>query len=753
MVLEALHPQRDASRTRLFQVTFVLQNTRASSLEIPDMSFSSIETEGTRSNFDLTLWMWESPDGLAGSLEYNTGLFDASTIQRMIGHFTLLLQGIVANPDERIGELQLLGPEELRRLLVEWNDNDAEVPQDEFVHELFEAQAAAQPEAVAVVFEDTNLTYGELNARSNQLARYLQSQGVGPETRVGICMERSVEMVVGLLGVLKAGGAYVPLDPAYPKERLAFMMADAQAPLLLTQQRLLQSLPAAEAQALEAQAQVDQVRALCIDADAELLAQHSTENLPRTVAAANLAYLIYTSGSTQRPRAAMISHSSLANAFAAWEQAYSLSTEIKCNLQTASFAFDVFTGDVVRAMCSGGKLVICPNDLLLSAPDFYALLRREQVECIEIVPAILRNLTQYLEETNQTLDFMRLVVAGADALYVNEFEHARQFCGTQTRLVNTYGLTEATIDTSYFETGGSNLLAGKLVPIGRPFANTKIYILDRNYQPVPSGVAGELHVGGPSLARGYLKHPDLTATKFIPNPFSDEPGARLYRTGDLARYLPDGNVEFLGRNDYQVKVRGFRIELEEIETTLLMHGDVRQAVVVAHESAPGEKHLVAYIVAQTESDPSIQELRQLVKQHLPAYMAPAAFVMLDALPLTPNGKVNRRQLPAPDMSLIESATTYVEPGTEVEELLAEIWSEVLGRKKIGVLDNFFESGGHSLLATQVVARVRKTFNVELPLRKLFETPTIAELAITIEEILLEEIERLNDDEAQPQPVS
>ncbi|HEX5081181.1 MAG TPA: amino acid adenylation domain-containing protein [Blastocatellia bacterium] len=744
MVLEALRPERDASRTSLFQVMFVMQNMPQAEVQAAQTKFSPVEaSDPGRANFDLTLWMWEGPVGLAGWLDYSTDLFESSTIERLIGHFVLLLESVVADPDGRLRQLPLLSDAERRQLLAEWNANKQDYPAGRFVQQLFEAQAARQPEAEAVIFEGTRLTYGELNARANQLAHYLRANGVGPETRVGICVERSVEMVLGALGVLKAGGAYVPLDPSYPRERLLFMMEDSQASWLLTQHRLVQSLPAATAQSLGARA--NHVRVLRLDADMEALAGASAQNPICNVAPENLAYVIYTSGSTQRPRGVMVRHNSLVNAFYAWEKAYSLSARIKTQLQVASFAFDVFSGDLTRVLCTGARLVIAPGEFLLSAPELYELMRREAVEGVEIVPAVLRNLAGYLEETGQSLDFMRLIVAGADAFYVKEMERIRRLCGPNTRLINSYGLTEATIDSSYFEKTEIELPPEKMAPIGRPFANTEIYILDRSLQPVPVGVAGELHVGGPALARGYLNQPALTAAKFIPHPFSHQPGARLYKTGDLARYLPDGNVEFLRRMDYQVKVRGFRIEPEEIESVLTSHEGVREALVTPHESALGEKRLVAYIVPSQSAPPSVQELQQQVREHLPAYMLPAAFIMLDAFPLSPNGKVDRKALPAPDPETLGATDTYVEPSTPLEEMIVDVWEEVLGRKRIGVFDNFFEVGGHSLLATQIIARLRKNLDMEIPLGSIFMAPTIAEMAVMIEEMMLREIGDTGDD--------
>ncbi|HEY9830703.1 MAG TPA: amino acid adenylation domain-containing protein, partial [Stenomitos sp.] len=466
------------------------------------------------------------------------------------------------------------------------------------IHELFEAQVRLTPDAVAVVFEQQQLTYQQLNQQANQLAHYLRKLGVQPEVLVGICMERSLEMVVGLLGILKAGGAYLPLDPAYPQERLAFMLEDAQIPVLLTHQQLVEKLPKHQAQVVN------------LDADWEAIASECSNNPVSEVRANNLAYAIYTSGSTGKSKGVLIQHSSLVNAYFAWEEAYQLRSLASCHLQMANFSFDVFSGDLVRALCSGGKLVLCPREFLLEPASLYALMRQQQVDCAEFVPAVLRNLIQYLEKSQQKLDFMRILICGSDSWYVGEYKKFLKFCSPQTRLINSFGLTEATIDSTYFESPTVNLPVEQLVPIGRPFANTQLYILDSHLQPVPIGVPGELHIGGAGLARGYLNRPDLTAERFIPNPFSPKSSdrhtagygstLRLYKTGDLARWLPDGNVELLGRIDYQEKIRGYRIELGEIEATLSQHPAVRETIVQVREDSPGEKRLVAYVVPNSD---------------------------------------------------------------------------------------------------------------------------------------------------------
>ncbi len=766
MLVDALQPERDMSHTPLFQVMFILQNAPVQGQELPGLTLSQVETHPGTSTFDLTLSMAEGPDGLEASVEYNTDLFDAATIRRMLDHFQTLLEAIAADPDRPIAELPLLTEAERQQLLVEWNDTATDHPQDLCVHQLIEAQAERTPDAVAVVLPsteggpDARLTYGELNRRANQLAHHLRKRGVGPETVVGICVERSLEMIVGVLGVLKAGGAYLPLDPLYPPERLAYMLDDAGVAILLTDSNTLPRLPlrmeAPRDEATEAtRDEAPGAEASLATRPSDLITQPSalrpqpsdlvTLNLddwtpfadePDTnpevpVSPTNLAYLIYTSGSTGQSKGVMIEHRSLVNAYRGWEASYRLRS-VRTHLQMANFAFDVFSGDLVRALCSGGRLVLCPREWLLDPERLYGLMRREGVECAEFVPAVLRHLIQYLDETGERLDFMRLLICGSDSWYVSEYRQFLRFCGPETRLINSFGLTEATIDSCFFEGSAMDLSGEQVVPIGRPFANVRLYILDDHLQPVPVGVPGELFIGGLGVARGYHNRPELTEEKFIPDPFSDDPNARLYRTGDLARYLPDGNIEFLGRLDYQVKVRGYRIELGEIEATLGRHPAVREAAVVALEVAPGDKRLAAYIVPAGETVPTAGELRRFLQERLPDYMVPSAYVVMEALPLTPNGKVDRQALPEPEWSRRQLAGEYVAPRTPVEEVLAGIWSQVLGVEEVGVHDNFFELGGHSLLATQLVSRVREAFEIELPLRHVFECPTVATLAERIE---------------------
>ncbi|ACC81529.1 hybrid non-ribosomal peptide synthetase/type I polyketide synthase [Nostoc punctiforme] len=715
-LIEALQPVRDLSYTPLFQVMFILDSaTPISEMQLPGVTWSSMTVENYTSKLDLTLTLENTAQGLVGEWEYNTDLFEAATITRMAEHFRNLLEGMVANPEQRIAELPLLAAWERQQLLVEWNNTQREYPH-KCIHQLFEEQVELTPNAVAVVFGNQRLTYQELNSRANQLAHYLQELEIKPDTLIGICLERSLDIFVGILGILKTGAAYVPLDPDYPQERLDYMFSDSQVSILLTAKKLVTQIPRHSAQLVY------------LDADWDVIATKSQQNLASEVKPENLAYVIYTSGSTGRPKGVMVPHRSLVNAYFGWEQAYELRTKTSSHLQMANFSFDVFTGDLVRGLCSGAKLVLCPREWLLTPELLYKLMQEEKVDCAEFVPAVIRNLIAYLEKTKQNLDFMRVLAVGSDSWYVKEYEEFQRFCGLETRLINSYGVSEATIDSCYFESTNVKLPVEALVPIGKPFPNVQIYILDSDLQPVPIGVLGELYIGGAGLAHGYLNRPDLTQERFIANPLSNEPTSRLYKTGDLARFLADGNIEFLGRIDNQVKIRGFRIELAEIEAVLRQYPTVSQTVAMAREDIPGDKRLIAYVVGNQESVPVISDLRRFLKEKLPEYMIPAAFMVLQTIPLTPNGKVNYRELPAPEISRAGLEASFIAPRNPIEEILAQIWVDVLGVKQVGIHDNFFELGGHSLIATQLISRIRTALKVELPLRSLFEASTVADLA-------------------------
>ncbi len=704
MLVEELQPERNMSHTPLFQVMFTLQNVPLESPGLPGLVTSSLEMDWGTAKFDLGLFLQETEEGLRGAFEYNTDLFDGTTIERLEEHFRVLLEGVLANPDQHLLELPVLTETERRRLLVEWNDTGVEYSQG-CIHEVFEAQVERVPDAVAVAFGDQSLTYEALNRRANQLAHHLRGLGVGPEMLVGVCVERSLEMVVGMLGIFKAGGAYVPLDPAYPEERLAFILKDSRLSALLTQERLADVLPE------------HKVKVVCLDTDWEAIGRGNETRPVSGVTADNLAYVIYTSGSTGIPKGVLVAHRGLPNVAEAEVQDFALGPDDRV-LQFASLNFDASIFEILMAWGAGATMCPETRESLLPGPNLARLLREQGVTAVALTPSTLTALPV------GEFSALRTVIVGGEicpASLVARWGEGRRF-------FNVYGPTEATTWATVAECGEDS----QKPPIGRPVDNVQVYLLGTHLRPVPVGVSGELHIGGVGLARGYLNRPDMTAERFVPNPFGDEVGARLYKTGDLARYLPDGNIEFLGRTDHQVKVHGFRIELGEIETVLEQHPAVREAVILAREDAPGDKRLVAYIVAREEQTLDINDLRRFLAEKLPNYMLPSAFVPLEALPLTPNGKVDRRVLPAPAESSPSLKNEFVPPRTTGEELLAGIWGQVLGIERVGVYDNFFELGGHSLLATQVLARARDAFQMELSLRALFEEPTIAGLAARIE---------------------
>ncbi|BAZ25556.1 amino acid adenylation domain-containing protein [Kalymmatonema gypsitolerans NIES-4073] len=713
-LVEELQPERSLSYHPLFQVMFVLQNVPNQTLELPELSITAVDVDHLASQFDITLSIEETQQGLRGLWEYNTDLFDGSTIERMSQHFQTLLEAIVSDPQQHVTQLPLLTPNERQQLLVEWNNTQADY-QQQCIHKLFEQQVEKTPDAVAVVFEDKQLTYQQLNNRANQLAHYLQTLGVKPDVLVGIYIERSLEMVVGLLGILKAGGAYVPLDPEYPQERLEFMLEDTQTPVLLTQEKLVNTLATHKAQVI------------CLDSEWELIAQHSEENPVSEVTIDNLVYIIYTSGSTGKPKGVMIAHRGVCNHLY-WRQATFQLTEQDKVLQTFSLNFDPSVWQIFWTLSFGGQLILARPGGHQDPTYLVNVITEQQITIAGLVPSIIRVLLE--EKGIENCTRLRHVTSGGEGLGVEFIDRFVECLNLHNVLLNCYGPTEGCIDvTSWTCQPGTNYT---IAPIGRPTANVQVYILDENLQPVPVGQSGELHIGGVGLARGYLNRPELTKEKFIRNPFSSVPGARLYKTGDLARYLPDGNIEFLGRIDHQVKIRGFRIELGEIEATLGQHPALQQNLVIVREDVPGDKRLVAYVVVHPEQvAPTSSELRGFLQEKLPEYMVPKAFVFLDVIPLNPNGKVDRRALPTPDTADFSDANSFVEPRNATEEALAAIWVQVLGLERVGIHDNFFEFGGNSLLATQVISRIRQNLSVEIPLRLLFETPTIAGLASAV----------------------
>ena len=721
-LMEELGVARDLSHTPLFQVTFALQNAPREALELPGLSIGPVRPNRVPVRYDLEFGLWAGAEGLTAEATYNIDLFNGATIERMLGHYRTLLAGIVANPEQHISDLPLLTHTERHQLLVEWNDTGADYPKNLCLHELFELQVERTPEAVALVYEEAALTYRELNRRTNQLAHYLRALGVGRDVLVGICMERSLEMVVGVLGILKAGGAYVPLDPEYPQERLAFMLEDTQTPVLLTQQRVAAKVP------------VHKAVVVCLDGGWEAISKESSENPISGVTADNVAYVIYTSGSTGRPKGILTGHRAICNQMLWIQEHWPLAHDDRV-AQKTSFSFDGSLWEIFRPLLVGARIIMIRPGGHRDSGYLREVIIHEGITMIQFVPSML---SVFLAQPGlAACHGLRQVLCGGEAL---SFELQQRFFGClQADLLHLYGPTEASISA----TGWTCERRGRwgIVPLGQPVANTQIYLLGRHWQPVPVGVAGELHISGDALARGYLNQPELTAEKFIANPLSrvpgvveaDKPGERLYETGDLARYLSDGNMEFLGRVDHQVKIRGFRIELGEIEAVLSEHPAVRETVVLAREDKIGRR-LVAYLILNQGPKPLIHELHGFLEKKLPDYMVPAAFVTVDTFPLTPNGKVDRAALPEPGQTRPDLEGALVLPRTQAEGTVAAIWQEVLNLETVGIHDNFFDLGGHSLLATQVLSRLRNTFQIDLPLRTLFESTTVATLTESIETV-------------------
>ena len=742
-LVEELQPERSLAHNPLFQVMFTLQNAPGQGMPAAPGQEGPAQLGNGTAKFDLSLLMAEAGDELIGVFEYTTDLFEPARIHRMAKHFETLIEGITADPDRPLSELPLLTATEWQELVVEANQTTAPYP-DRCVHELFEERAARQPEATAVLSGGRQFTYGELNTRANRLAHELRARGTGPQSVIAICLERSFDMIVAVLGTLKAGAAYLPIDPAYPDERIAFMLADSAAPVLVSSERLIRQLPAPAGQVL------------CLDRDAELLQNHSDGNPPSRALLDDLAYVIYTSGSTGQPKGVAIPHRGLTNLLD-WESRNVAPAPGMRTLQFAALGFDVSFQEIFTTLCAGAALVLVDEYHRRDPSALLELLADATVDCLFVPYVMLQQLASSPHETMLTPHLKRVTTAG-EQLHLTPRIEAFLSRMRGCPLYNQYGPTETHVVTELVLTGAPQKWP-RLPPIGRPIQNIQVFVLDEHLKPVPAGVPGELCIGGVGLARGYLNRPALTAERFVPHPFSRIPGARLYRTGDLARLRPDATIEFLGRMDEQVKVRGFRIEPGEIEAALADHPAVAEAAVLAREDA-GDRRLVAYLVPASGRSAPLGELRALLKAKLPAHMIPQTFVMLERLPLSPNGKLDRRALPVPDSSRPELEKSYVPPRTETESALCAIWGQVLGIEKVGVEDNFFELGGHSLLATQVISRIRNVFQVELPLRRLFETPTVAEIASTIvqevidrllsseDATLLDEVELLTDKDAK-----
>jgi amino acid adenylation domain-containing protein len=722
-LVEELNPERLMSRQPLFQVMFVLQNAPTPVLETPSLTLQPYAMEYPVAKFDLTLTMGESSGVVFGSLEYSTDLFDTGTASGMLKHLEVLLTGVAENPDRRILDLPLISEDDKQQLQSDWNRTSRDYALTRSVSRFFEAQVEATPEAVAACGENEQVSYRELNGRANQLAHYLQKQGVGPDTRVGICIERSVEMLVAVLGVLKAGGAYVPLDPAYPQERLAFMLEDSQARMLLTQERLVKGLPPYAGQLV------------CLDTGWEAIAAETTEEADSRAEPDNLCYVIYTSGSTGQPKGVAMTHRALSNLIE-WQHNELRLEPGAITLQLSSLSFDASFNEMFSTWVSGGTLVLIPEESRRDPVALMTLLARQGVERLLPPYAALQQLADSSTDEGRAVLKLREILSTAEQLHLSP-SIVRMMSGMKDCVLhNEYGPSETHVVTAFTLAGAPDKWPA-LPPIGRPIANTQIYLLDTQMQSVPVGVYGELYVGGASLARGYLNKPEMTAERFVPDPCGQAPGARLYKTGDLARYLPDGNIEYVGRIDQQVKIRGYRVEPGEIEVALKQHPLVSDAAVIVREDEPGQKRLIAYWVTRENAALKVSDLFGFLRQRLPEYMIPSAYLELEALPLSPNGKIDRRALPAPDRTRPGLVAEFVAPTTIEEEIVAGIWANVLKLERVGVRDNFFELGGHSLLATQVVSRIRDTLQVEIPLRRMFEAPTVGGLAAFVKEALRE----------------
>ena len=708
-LVEELHPGRNLAYSPLFQVMFAYQNILVADLCMNGLDVENLEAEEGITHFYLTLIIENHDQGLKATLEYSADLFNASTMTRMLGHYQSLLEGIAADAGQGVAELPLLSEAERYQLLKQWNATEADYPRDKCLHELFEEQVERRPDAVAVVYESRSLTYDELNCRANQVARALRKEGVGPGALVAICLERSIEMVVGILGILKAGGGYVPLDPDYPEGRLAFMLEDTQVPVILVQQSLMGRLPEHDA------------RVICLDAGWDGLDQYGQDNVVNYAGPDDLAYVIYTSGSTGKPKGVSVPHRAV-NRLTVNTNYISLA-ETDRIAQVSSISFDAATFEIWGALLNGATLVGINKRTILSADQFSHRLEEDQISVLFLTTAVFNHLVGENPAMFACLDYLLFGGDSADP------EKVRDVLKTAPprHLINVYGPTENTTFSTWHEI--RDLPDDAIsVPIGRPISNTQVYILDGEMNPVPIGVYGELYLGGEGLALGYLNNHSLSSERFVPDPFNNLPGSRLYKTGDVARYREDGVIEFRGRMDNQVKIRGFRIEPGEIEAEIRQHPAVEEAIAVVFEETGGEKRLISYVTLKKPARITEEDLRSFLSERLPDYMRPAGYVILERFPLTENGKIDRQALPAPDMSMPLSTETYAAPRTKVEKDLVEIWESLFDRKKIGIHDDFFHLGGHSLLAARLFSILRNRYKRDLPLITIYESGTIEQIA-------------------------
>ncbi|CAH2574160.1 Linear gramicidin synthase subunit C [Planktothrix rubescens] len=705
-VVDGLQIERSLSYNPLFQVMFALQNTPLTALDLPGLRAKSMAVENVRVKFDLTLILEEieTEQGtyLEGYWEYNGDLYTAERITRLMGHFQTLLKGIVKNPQQKVGELPLLTDPEKQQILVEWNQTQVPYQDHQCIHQLFEEQVAKNPDAVAVIYEQECLTYQQLNQKANQLAHYLQSLGIKTEELVGVCVERSPLIIIGILGILKAGAAYLPLDPSYPPNRLIYMVEDSGVSVVLTQEKLANTL------------QLENLQKVYLDQDWPIISQQSSDPPVSETQAKNLAYVIYTSGSTGKPKGVLLAHKGVCNLATQQRKIFNIKAQSRV-LQFASFSFDASVWEIFMALGSGATLVMGDSDSLLPGENLLNLLKKQKITIATLPPSALA-----VMPTDELPDLQSLIVAGESS----SADLLKKWCQNR-HVFNAYGPTESTVCTTIALIKDPQ----EKPPIGKPLGNFQVYILDPCLNPVPIGINGELYIGGEGLAKGYLGQPELTNSKFISNPFNDDPASRLYKTGDIVRYLADGNIDFMGRIDHQIKIRGFRIELGEIETVLSQHPQVQEGIVIAREDELGVKRLSAYVIPVTQQL-TRQELRQFLQDKLPNYMVPAFLMLLDSFPLTPNGKVDRRALPIPEIDLHE-LENYIAPSTDTETILAQIWQSVLGRERISIHDNFFELGGDSIIGIQIVAKANQA-GLGITPKQLFSHQTIAQLATVTE---------------------
>jgi amino acid adenylation domain-containing protein len=704
-LVEELHPQRSSTHMPLVQVLFSLNSDFVEEQVFPGIRSEEINVDTHTSKFDLTVVAKDGPAGLNVMIEYNTDLFDEQRISRMLGHFGQLLESIVANPEENVSRLEMLTPAERKQVLVDWNATASEYPAASSVQQIFEAQVAKTPEAIALQYDGQTITYKELNERSNRIAHYLIEKNAGK--LVGVYMDRSVEMVAAFLGILKSGAAYVPLDLSYPKERIEFMMSDTKMAVLLTQEDLRKDLPSGGANVVS------------LNTEWQRIEQFSPMAPTIACDGNSIAYVIYTSGSTGRPKGVAVPHRGITRLVLNTDYV-KLRPEDRI-AQASNASFDAATFEIWGALLNGARAVGIQKEVAISPADFVAALRKENITTLFLTTALFNQLAREVPDAFGTLDTVMFGGEAVDSKWVRAVIES----APPKRLLHVYGPTENTTFSTWYHV--TDVKEGLPVPIGRPIANSTLYILNRQLRPMPIGVPGEIFVGGDGLAEGYWERPELTAEKFVPDPFNATPNAKLYKTGDIGRFDREGNVEFVGRMDHQIKLRGFRIELGEIESLLTRHPQVSEAVAMLREDMPGDKRLVAYLVARGTA-PKIADLKEYLKEHLPEYMVPSAFAILDKFPLTPNEKVDRKALPVPEQNRPDMNRAFIAPRDAVEQQLTKIWEKVLGIQPIGVSDNFFDLGGHSLLAVRVFSQIEKTLEKKLPLATLFRAPTIEEIA-------------------------